>query len=191
MSSYGPPDEYPPQYGQPPYPPGYPPPQGYPPTQGYPPPQGYPPGYPPPGLPPPQRPRRRHTGLIIGLVVGALVLLCCCGGLYAAYQWGGSILARAVTGGNDKPVGRPGDAGMPTDPNDAAYASVGDCVVDAPTATFPEQMAKAPCSTSGAYKVKNRYNGITDTDRCPGNDATYVEDLDGTDHDFLLCIDEV
>jgi hypothetical protein len=124
-------------------------------------------------------------------VVGALVLLCCCGSLFAVYKWGSDVFAGAVFGGNDKPVGKPGDDGMPADPNDAAYASVGDCVVDAPTTEFPDQMAKAPCSTSGAYKVKNRYNGTVDTGRCHSDDGWYRENHDGTDHDFVLCIDKV
>ncbi|HET6705360.1 hypothetical protein, partial [Amycolatopsis sp.] len=66
------------QQGYPGYPqqqPGYPPPQGYPP--------GYPqqPGYPPPGYPPAgygapvPPPKKRRTGLILGIVVGVVVLL--------------------------------------------------------------------------------------------------------------------
>lgn len=67
-----------PGYGQQP---GYPPQQpGHPPQQGYPPP-GYPPqqGYPPPGyggpLPPHQPPKKKKTGLVLGIVGGVVVLL--------------------------------------------------------------------------------------------------------------------
>ncbi|WP_410597754.1 hypothetical protein [Amycolatopsis sp. lyj-23] len=71
--------------GQPGYPgypqqPGYPPPQGYP-QQGYPQQPGYPPGYPPAGHPPAgygapvPPPKKKRTGLVLGIVGGVVVLL--------------------------------------------------------------------------------------------------------------------
>ncbi|UOZ09770.1 hypothetical protein [Amycolatopsis sp. WQ 127309] len=70
--------QQPPQYGQgqPGYP-GYGQQPGYPPQQGYPPP-GYPPhqGYPPPGYGGPQQPpKKKKTGLIVGIVGAVVVLL--------------------------------------------------------------------------------------------------------------------
>lgn len=80
--------QQPPQYGQgqqgqqgPQGYPGYGQQPGYPPQQpGHPPQQGYPPpGYPPPGyggpLPPHQPPKKKKTGLILGIVGGVVVLL--------------------------------------------------------------------------------------------------------------------
>ncbi|WP_370970504.1 hypothetical protein [Amycolatopsis sp. cg9] len=67
--------QQPPPYGQgqqgyPGQQPGYP---GYPPQQGYP--QGYP-GYPPPGYGPPvPPPKKKRTGLVLGIVGGVVVLL--------------------------------------------------------------------------------------------------------------------
>ncbi|KDN18245.1 hypothetical protein [Amycolatopsis rifamycinica] len=67
------------QQGYPGYPqqqPGYPPPQ-----PGYPQQQGYPPGYPPPGYPPAgygapvPPPKKKRTGLILGIIGGVAVLL--------------------------------------------------------------------------------------------------------------------
>ncbi|MFB9683138.1 hypothetical protein [Amycolatopsis plumensis] len=79
------------QQGYPGYPqqqPGYPPQQGYPQQPGYPPQQGYPqPGYPPQhGFPPPgyppvgygapvPPPKKKRTGLILGIVGAVVVLL--------------------------------------------------------------------------------------------------------------------
>ena len=70
--------QQPPQYGQGQQ--GYP---GYPQQPGYPPRQGYPqqPGYPPPGYPPPGYggpvgpPKKKRTGLILGIVGTVVVLL--------------------------------------------------------------------------------------------------------------------
>ncbi|WP_328645945.1 hypothetical protein OHS58_41555 [Amycolatopsis sp. NBC_00348] len=77
--------QQPPQYGQgqqgPQGYPGYGQQPGYPPQQpGHPPQQSYPPpGYPPPGyggpLPPHQPPKKKKTGLILGIVGGVVVLL--------------------------------------------------------------------------------------------------------------------
>jgi len=82
-------------YGAPPpgYPPYGPPSQGYPP--GYP---GYPPGYPgyPPGYggQPPTPPRKKvNVGLIVGIVVGAVLVVCvgCFGLLYAVGRLAGDL----------------------------------------------------------------------------------------------------
>ncbi len=57
------------------------------------PPAGMPPAFPPGAFPPPA-PRKRRTGLIIGLVAGALVLLLCGGGaVYYLIGAGGSTTA--------------------------------------------------------------------------------------------------
>jgi hypothetical protein len=70
-------------------PPGYPP-QGYP-QAGYPQPGAYPPGSPQPGAyprgwsPTPPAPRKRRTGLIIGVI--AVVLVLCCGATGGLGWW--------------------------------------------------------------------------------------------------------
>jgi hypothetical protein len=88
-------------------PPGsYPPPgSSYPPQSGYPPPGAPPPGYPPPGAPPPgyppaggpvpgAPPPKKKTGLIIGIVAAAVVLV------LAGCAIGAVVLIRTLGGGS-------------------------------------------------------------------------------------------
>lgn len=73
----------------------YPNPPQQPPPGGQPTPPGWqPPGSIPGGLPAPAPQKKSRTGLIIGLVVGAVLLLCLCGGLVAV-----------VSGDDTKPTG--------------------------------------------------------------------------------------
>ncbi|GAA2154694.1 hypothetical protein GCM10009760_53850 [Kitasatospora kazusensis] len=111
---YGAPQQQPPAYGQPPQQPGYgqPPqygaPQQQPPQYGAPqqPEQGY--GYPPqapygaPGGYPPPPPKKSNTGLVVGLVLGALVLGG--GGIAAAVMLSGKSGTGGSTAGKYKLV---------------------------------------------------------------------------------------
>jgi hypothetical protein len=61
---------------------------------------GYPPGYQPPMYTPPAPPRKNRTGLIIGIVVGAVLLVALCGG--------GAIFALAALTPTTSTAGTPG-----------------------------------------------------------------------------------
>jgi hypothetical protein len=89
------------------YPQGYPPPQ----PPGYPPPGYPPPGYSPyGGYPPPPPPRRGLSGLAIGLIVGAIVLVVGFGGCLALVVLGAAVSSEE----EDAPVGGPTAANDPT-----------------------------------------------------------------------------
>jgi hypothetical protein len=129
--SYDPTGPYPPDQNYPWQPPGQPPPYGAPPPgPGYPQPgyptsgaPGYPtsaaPGYPtsgggyPPAYPQPQPPRKSHTGLIIALIVGIVVVGC--GGTLAVLAIVGSkgttTTSATPTHGRGGPTGT-GDGGI-------------------------------------------------------------------------------
>jgi hypothetical protein len=74
---------------------------------------GYP-GYPPPyGFPPPPAPKKRRTGLWIGLGAGLVVLLLMCGGIGTVFVVRANRVDRAVpvatTGTRAQPTGTPAD----------------------------------------------------------------------------------
>ncbi len=108
-------------YGAPP--PGYP--QGYPPYG--PSPQGFPPGYPPGyGGQPPTPPRKKtNVGLIVGIVVGAVLVVCvgCVGLLYAAGRLSGSISISTPT--LSGPTATPTPTVLYSDPLTAGATSLG------------------------------------------------------------------
>ncbi|WFE25623.1 hypothetical protein O7623_19830 [Solwaraspora sp. WMMD791] len=180
----------------------YPPPPG---SGGFPPPPP-PPGWgpPPPGMPGGQPPKKSRTGLIIGLVVGAVVLLmlCGCGAIVA-------IGALAEDGGStaSDPTPVPSVDVEPTlddDPASSAPPStgdsglivVGDCVVNDGTDDDAE-LRKVACEP-GSYEVLARIPLTTDTARCDDpvfgheeTDTTYVFDSDQTILDYVLCMKEL
>jgi len=94
------------------YPPEYP--QYGPPSQGFPP--GYP-GYPGYGGQPPTPPRRKvNVGLIVGIVVGAVLVVCggCFGLLYAAGQLANNLPVATAT--DSGPTGTPTPTVIYSDP---------------------------------------------------------------------------
>ena len=171
--------------------------QGYPPQSGYPQAPGYPadpynqpaPGFPPgPGYPAAVPPKKRgNTGLIITLsVVGVPLKNCCGGGFYAYAQVKGAV----DTASSSYPTIDPTQS-TTSSTKDAANAKVGDCVKKSPAPGFPDQMAIAPCTESGTYTVKARFDGTASQAKCDNvSEFNYYEDYPTDSKDFVLCIDE-
>ncbi|MFV2017452.1 LppU/SCO3897 family protein [Micromonospora sp. LOL_023] len=196
--------------GQPGFPPptsgggGYPPPPGS--GGGYPPPP--PPGWgpPPPGMPGGQPPKKSRVGLIIGLVIGAVVLLvlCGCGGLVAFAVANGET--STASGPVESPsVGTPAESpdddaesGVPPteDGDTVGLIVVGDCVVN--DGTDSDAVLRKVACEPGSYEVLARIPLTTDTERCDDpvfghedTDTTYVNDSDQAILDYVLCMKEL
>ena len=190
--------------GQPGFPPptsgggGYPPPPGS--GGGYPPPPP-PPGWgPPPGMPGGQPSKKSRTGLIIGLVIGAvmLLMLCGCGGIMAF------TFAREDTGAVSDPivVPVPSSVASPDDEETAPSTEdggsgglivVGDCVVN--DGTDEDAVLRKVACEPGSYEVLARIPLTIDTERCDDpvfgheeTDTTYFNDSDQAILDFVLCM---
>jgi hypothetical protein len=168
-----------PQYGQAPY--GQPQ-YGQPPAD---------PGAPLWGTPAPP-PRKRRIGLIIGLAV-AFVALLCAGAGTAAYlavnkartQHGAASTSTTAP----PPPTATTDSPSPTQANDALAAQVGDCLTNDGTDADP-QLRKVTCA-KGTFEVIKRIPGITDGTKCeglPGYSYNYVYDSSDDTEDFVLCL---
>ncbi|MFY1635405.1 LppU/SCO3897 family protein [Solwaraspora sp. WMMB335] len=188
----------------------YPPPAGaggYPPPGWGPPPPGMP-GGPPMGMPGAPAPKKSRTGLIIGLVVGAVVLLLLCGcGLVAFFAFAddGSDFASdgpSASASPDTPQ-EPQEpeetdepATTPTTGGDSELIVVGDCVVN--DGTEDDAVLRKVSCGPGTFEVLSRIPLTTDTERCddpvfghPETDTTYTHDSDQTILDYVLCMKEL
>ncbi|MEV4755634.1 hypothetical protein AB0J86_11060 [Micromonospora sp. NPDC049559] len=199
---------YPPAPGSPAHPPAYgghqpPTPQyGGAPQYGQPPEYGTPEyaGAPSPQYAPPPPPARRsRLPLVLGLVAGAVLLIC---GL-------GTVLV--LVGGDDSSTEADPPAALATGSAPAPRASgaaapgaspsqeevegdldqfqKGDCL----TMSEDNEIDDAKCSAPGAYKVLLRRNGTLADSACDSTEATDIltQDQAGTSRDFVLCIAKV
>jgi len=150
-----------------------------------------------PGAP---KPRRSGTGLVIGLIIGAVVvvLLCVCGIV--------AIVALASQEENDTdPFGAPATSApsitetpqtpeiSATPPSDPDVIVVGDCVVNDGT-DDDASLRKVPCGPD-SYEVLSRIPLSIDTEQCEDpilgheeTDSTYVHDSEQTLFDYVLCL---
>jgi hypothetical protein len=203
---YPPPGEYPPPSSQPQYP-GAPQPYGSAPQPQYsgtPDPYGSAPqpyqsqpyqGQPYQSAPlPPAKSGAGKTVMIVLLIIG-LVLLLCCGGVGWAMWSGYNTYNETIDDlENLSPSGFGGDNGSDTEPpaltgpNDAFNAKVGQCLADDPTDAFPEQQAISSCSADGAAKIVKRFDGTAETSKCDKSESWYYEDFKGTSRDFVVCM---
>jgi hypothetical protein len=150
-----------------------------------------------------QPPKKSRTGLIIGLVIGAVVLLvlCGCGGILAL------ALADSDSTGSD-PVGQPSasttvepsdepepeqSSPPPTEGGSSGLIVVGDCVVN--DGSDEDAVLRKVACEPGTYEVLARIPLTTDTKRCDDpvfghedTDTTYVHDSEQTILDYVLCM---
>ncbi|MFV2008363.1 MULTISPECIES: LppU/SCO3897 family protein [unclassified Micromonospora] len=182
---------------------GYPPPPGS--GGGFPPPP--PPGWgPPPGVPGAPPPKKSRTGLIIGLVIGAVVLLlllCGCGviGLFALADSGTSTASEELptvdvsTGTPDDQQGEDSSSLPPPD-SGLDLVVVGDCVVN--DGSDEDAVLRKVACDPGTFEVLARIPLTTDTERCddpifghPDTDTTYTHDTGEQLLNYVLCMKEL
>jgi len=156
-----------------------------------------------PGAPPPKKSR---TGLIIGLVIGAVVLLlllCGCGviGLFALTDSSTSTAGEelpTVDVSTDTPDDQQGEdadsAPLPGGSDDLIV--VGDCVVN--DGSEEDAVLRKVACEPGTFEVLSRIPLTTDTERCddpifghPDTDTTYTHDTGEQVLNYVLCMKEL
>jgi hypothetical protein len=201
------------QPGQPAGPGGYP---QYPPQQpagpgGYPQQpadQNRPPEYPaapgfgqPAGFPPPPVKKKSKLPLILGLVAGAILLVCGLGVvavLVAGQTDTDEPLAVATSGAPSASTSPAGDAAPKASASstlepiegDLEKFKKGDCLT---MTGADKKVDEAKCTAPGAYRVLLKKTGTLADAACEGTDASYIltNDVLGTSGDFVLCIGKV
>ena len=91
--------------------------------------------------------------------------------------------------GHDKPLGQPGDLGLPRDPSDPIFGRVGDCVKYVSDDPDDYAMVLTPCDDVDAFKIVGRYNETADHRNC--DTEWYHVQAEGTILDYILCFEPV